>query len=1364
VRVNATLRAIALAALVPVVACSPAAQERGPAAAPPHTARAASSAPAPAPTPQPLAPQSAEAIARANAIVARHVAALGGLDKLRAVKSLRMTGTARFGGGDSFLEATFGTVQKRPGSLRVEVSFQGLTGVDAWDGKQMWSTEPWDGRRDPFRRSADESKELSQEADLDGPLVEWQAKGHRVDDLGTEDVDGTQAIKLRVVLADGDVEYRYLDPDTMLQMRLVRERRVRGVERITEADVGDYEQVAGVWIPFSYASGRKGAPRTTYITFDRAEANVEVDDALFAFPPAGTKVTKAVVAAPGAPAPSSALPPSAAGAAPALDSGVLSGLGARNIGSATMSGRVAAVAAYNEAGKTIVYVGAASGGVWKSRDGGTTFKPVFDKQPVQSIGAITVDPQRHDTVWVGTGESWTRNSVSIGDGIYKSTDGGATWTNMGLPESERIVRILVHPKNGDVVYACVPGKLWSDSADRGVYKTTDGGKTWALALKGGNLSTGCSGLAMDPGDPDVLFAGLWDFRRKGWTYRSGGESPTAPSGSGLHRTSDGGKTWTALTKDTNKGLPPGPWGRVEVTVAPSDAKTVYAFIESPDSALYASADGGATWEQRDKSRHMVWRPFYFARLVVDPTNPKRLFKPDLNLIVSEDGGKSFASTGGGSHGDWHDVWVDPDNPKHVIGGDDGGFWISWDGGNRWWKTDNLPISQFYRVSADAKDPYQVYGGLQDNASWVGVSSFPGGIAPARWEFLYGGDGFYVVVDPTDPDAVYAESQGGYIARVDRRTRAARDIQPKARYKEKLRFNWNSPIHASPTQKGTIYLGGQFLFRSKDRGDTWERISPDLTTNDPEKQKQEQSGGVTVDNSSAEMHTTIFTVAESPKDAKTIWAGTDDGNVQITRDSGKTWTNVAGNVPGLPKHSWVSWIEASRFDAATAYACFDRHTFGDMTPWVFRTTDYGRTWTRIVGPDKGVRGYAHVVKEDVVERRLLFVGTELGLFVSVDAGASWAEFKGGDFPAVAVRDLAVQPREHDLVIGTHGRGIWIVDDLTPLRALSADVLAKSAAFLPGRPVQQRMPGQGDWVEGDATFVGQSAPGGAVVTYYQRKRHTYGRLKLEVLDAAGKVVDTLNATTRRGVNRVGWTMQHKPARVPRAAQAAFNATQGPRVLPGTYTVRLTKGADVVETKLVVGLDRRAPFALADRKAQLDAATRIVATFGEMSDLTDRIDAARAACAARAKALPEKDALRVKVEAADAKLDEAKKKIVATKEGGAITGEERIREHLDILYGAVNGWEGRPAKYQLERIEALRKELADVQATFDAIVAQDLKPLEAPLREKNLEPIPTEKKAGADDGRLDPGEVIALRCVASRGRACDAPDRAAAATRGD
>ena len=1000
-----------------------------------------------------------------------------------------------------------------------------------------------------------------------------------------------------------------------------------------------------------------------------------------------------------------------------FDAATVSGLPARNIGSAVMSGRIAAIDAVEADGRVTVFVGAASGGVWKSVNGGTTYKPVFDRETVQSIGAVAIDPSNAKTVWVGTGEAWTRNSVSVGDGVYKSTDGGENWTNVGLKDSEHIAKILVDPKDGNTVLVCAVGHLWNDNDERGVFKTTDGGKSWKKVLAGANASTGCGLMSRSVNEPKTIYASTWDVRRQGWTFRSGGP------GSGLFKSTDGGDHWTEITDSNAKGLPAKPWGRIAVAVAPSKPQVVYANIESKKSALYRSDDGGASWNKLDASNYMIWRPFYFGNLIVDPKDENRIFKPDLILLLSNDGGKSFNRVSGGAHGDFHDVWINPNNPSVVIAGDDGGLWRSEDGGNLWKHQMNLPVSQFYHVSTDNSDPYHVYGGLQDNSSWVGDSSYPGGVSYSRWENMFGGDGFWMFEDPADPDYIYAEAQGAEIGRVNRYTHDGRNIKPLPNYGEKkLRFNWNSPIHMSPNEKGTIYLGGQFLFRSRDHGQTWDRISPDLTSNDPEKQKQEESGGVTIDNSAAEMHTTIYSISESPKNGQIIWVGTDDGNVQITRDGAKNWTNVVGNITDLPKNSWVSTVAASRFDEGTAYATFDRHTYGDLKPYAYKTADYGKTWTALGVQASGVKGYAHVITQDTVNPSLLFLGTEFGLWISVDGGERWAQYKGSDFPAaVPVNDIVVQARESDLVLATHGRGIWIIDDISPLRALTPELMSKEAALMPGKDAIQYFQANGGWPEGDEMISGRSRPNDAQITYYQRGRHIFGDLKIEILDENGKVVDNITGSKHRGLNRASWSMRVKGPAVPPAANALFEAAQGPRVLPGAYTVKMTKGDNVYTQKINVVLDPRAKYSVEDRKAQFDLTMKVYKLIEHMTYTVDAIEGVHRAANERAAKLPEKSPLRAQLAELGAKCDEWRSKIVATKEGGAITGEERIRELLGQLYGSVNGYEGRPTDYQAARTETLGHELEDIVTDFQKGTQKALAALNPTLKKNKLEAIP-------------------------------------------
>ena len=810
-------------------------------------------------------PLAAQATPTADAIVARYMQRVGGDQRLRAVLSIRRHG--KFYGGGGF-EADVTNENRRPNKVREEFTFGGLTGVTAFDGKSGWKIEPWAGKKDAEPLGEDETKGIVEDAEFDDPLFDSKERGNTVALVGMDQVEGTDVYKLTVTLAsNGDVRTYYLDAESCVPIKYEVKRTVRGAERWFEVELGDYKEVQGVLLPFSYAIGAKGsasADKAQY-SWDRITINPVVDDKRFAKPAAGDKVVPADAAGqPGTLGPSpSTLPapaPNASGfrAAPSsvvADSETISGLGARNIGSAAMSGRVTSIAAVHEGDRLTVYIGAASGGVWKSMNGGTTFTPMFDKQDVQSIGAIAIDPKDPKTIWAGTGEAWTRNSVSIGDGIYKSTDGGENWTNVGLRESERIAKILVDPTNRQHrVRLRDRARLWSDSDDRGVYNTTDGGKTWTKVLAGANASTGCSLMTMDPSIAENIVRRHVGFPAQGLDVpvrrrrtrqaeceRIVQEPPTVAT------------TWTELDDKSTKGLPASPWGRVAVTVAPSKPNVVYAFIEAvpPLNGLYRSDDGGETWEHRDRSQNMVWRPFYFANLIVDPRNENRVFKPDgvahrehrrrRELRADRRRRRTATSTTSGSI---------RSNTDHLIVGDDGGLWYSYDGGNKWWKAENLPISQFYHVSVDMDEPYHVYGGLQDNSSWVGESQFPGGITneplgkSVRRRRLLDVRRPVATRPTSTPNRRVATSAGS----TARRTRSATSSRCANYDEKKLRFNWNTPIHMSPNQKGTLYIGAQFLFRSRDHGQTWERISPDLTTNDPTKQQQEQSGGITVDNS------------------------------------------------------------------------------------------------------------------------------------------------------------------------------------------------------------------------------------------------------------------------------------------------------------------------------------------------------------------------------------------------------------------------------------------------------------------------------------------------------------------------------------
>jgi photosystem II stability/assembly factor-like uncharacterized protein len=999
-----------------------------------------------------------------------------------------------------------------------------------------------------------------------------------------------------------------------------------------------------------------------------------------------------------------------------LDSDTLSGLPIRAIGPAATGGRIADIAAVHEGSRLTIYVGSASGGVWKSVDGGTTFKPIFDKQPSLSIGSVAIDPSNPKTVWVGTGESWVRNSVSVGTGIYRSRDGGDNWEALGLADSEHISRVIVHPKDSNTVYACALGHLWNSNTERGVFETTDGGKTWNKLLYR-NDSTGCAEMVMDPQDASILYAAMWDVRREPHNFRSGGP------GSGLFKSTDAGATWHEL----RKGLPEGDLGRIGIAVAPSNHSRVYAVVEARNhTALFRSDDGGESWAETNNSFNVSGRPFYFARLAADPKNADRIYKPGFFLTVSEDGGKSFsaafsASEGPGDavHGDLHALWIDPENPDQMLLGTDGGVYQSLDRSAHWRFLNNLPVSQFYHVSADTADPYNVYGGLQDNGTWMGPSRATDAIANRHWRTIGIGDGFWAFSDPSDADFAYAEYQGGMISRFRKSTGESKDIKPLPRTGEpEFRFNWNAPIYMSPNHPGTIYLGAQFLFRSKDHGESWERISPDLTTNDPARQHQELSGGLTIDNSDAEKFETIYTIAESPKNGEVIWVGTDDGNVQVTRDGGKHWTNVAKDIPGLPAGTWVSTIEASHFDPAIAYATFDGHAAGDMKTHVYQTRDYGKTWTSLSTSD--LMGYAHVVRQDLVNANLLFAGTEFGLFISIDGGAHWAQLKGS-LPNVAVRDIAIHPRESDLMLATHGRGIYILDDLTPIRALTPELLAKDLVMLPSRPSVLVLPAGEQRFDGDSEFKGRTVPEAAAIVYYQKKRHIFGDLKLDIYDAKGQLVTSMQGDKRRGLNRVQWPERAKPPKMPPAAGLVENqyAFFGPQAQEGTYTVKLTKGKKTYTSEVKLVPDPRSKSTAADREIQHKTVTQLYDMLGQLTYIVDATNDLREQAKQRAGAATD-NSLKEQLNALVQKLEDFRSTLVSVKEGGMITGEKKLREHIGELYGAVNGYSGRPTQSEVESTAQMQKKLDEAGAQFQSIATAQIPPLNTALQGMNLDPL--------------------------------------------
>lgn len=972
---------------------------------------------------------------------------------------------------------------------------------------------------------------------------------------------------------------------------------------------------------------------------------------------------------------------------------IFGALRARQIGPAVMSGRVTDLEAHPTNSK-IFYVAAAGGGVWQTTNAGITFIPIFDKN-TQCIGAVKLDPNDPDkTIWVGTGETWTRNSVSVGDGIYKSTDGGQNWKNMGLPKSERISNIIINPKNSNEVFVGVMGALWSDSEERGIYKTIDGGLTWTKIFYI-NATTGCSELIQDPLNPDIMYASFWEFRRTAYSFNSGG------SNSALYKTTDGGKTWNKI----HNGFPSGKLGRIAVAVAPSNPSIVYAVLESEkpeDKGLYRSENAGISWMKLNGDFELVIRPFYFSRVVIDPKNPDIILKAGLQGYISKDGGKTFRSIGGGIHSDFHDYIFDPNDSNKIVVGTDGGVYRSWDGGSVWEMVKGLPLSQFYHVSFDHQKPYWVYGGLQDNGSWAGPSKKAGGIKNSDWVSVGYGDGFRVYPHPNNSNIVYSEMQGAdNIWRVDVSKSQSKTIKPYAEEGDpKLRFNWNAPLTTSFHQPDRIYVGSQFVHVSDDMGETWRKLSPDLTTNDPKKQLQEESGGLSADNSGAENHCTVFTINESPISKDIIWAGTDDGNIQVTTDGGKTWKNVTPNISSLPKNTWVYYIEPSHFDINTAYVVFDGHTRGDMKPYVLKTTDGGKTWKSIVNNQIPI--YVRCIKEDFKNPNLLFLGTEFGLYVTIDGGQNWAKFEN-NMPAVAVHYLALHPEENALIMATHGRGIIIIDDITPLRAITEDALQKELDFIKVSPAVinesvsfQSFPAVGE-------YVGDNPVTAARIVYFLNKRHTFGKMTMEVFDANGTKVADLIPGKSKGINEVQWNYTLNPPKTAKGKTFTFAGFAGPTVPAGNYIVKITKGNQTFTQEIELKYDENSIHTIDERKLRDEKSMELYSMMEALAYEVDKLDLLQKTAEEILPLLKDKKlAKQLNLAGYIKEIEDLRSVLVVTKGDNYVgASEPQLREKIATLYGEVIGYAGKPSNAQLANLRLLTSRLQDAKVKVNNVV---------------------------------------------------------------
>lgn len=1012
--------------------------------------------------------------------------------------------------------------------------------------------------------------------------------------------------------------------------------------------------------------------------------------------------------------------------AAAYDSSMLQEFAWRPIGPAVTSGRVVDLAVAegpDYAGRygTLLYAAAASGGVWKSINAGTTWEPVFDKQTTASIGDIALAPSNSQIVWVGTGEANNQRSSSWGDGVYKSENGGKTWTNMGLKTSQHIGRIVVHPTNPNIVYVAAVGPLWTDGGERGLYKTTDGGKTWKGVLII-SPHTGVTDVAMDPTDPNIMYAAAFQRQRKAYSFVGGGPE------SGIYKSIDGGDTWTRLTE----GLPTGDIGRIGLDISRSQPRTVYATMETKSPEVYRSDDYGASWKKTGTYFEFPW---YMSQIRVDPKNPDRVYLLGVPIFVSEDGGATSHPIAQAAHVDYHAMWIDPTDPDHFIVGNDGGVYISHDRGATVDFVSNLPIAQYYAIDVDNRLPfYYVYGGLQDNNSWAGPSQTRNrqGITSSDWYVTVGGDGFYSAVDPTDPNVAYAESQNGGIIRYDVKTGEQKSIQPEAKIgAENLRYNWSVPIVISPHDHNTVYFGAQYLFRSSSRGDSWEQLGGDLTRH-LDRDKLPLMGKTWPETAVARHAGTadfgnISTIDESPLKKGLIYVGTDDGLIQVTRDGGATFTKI-DKFPGVPDQTYVSRVVASSHDEGTVYATFDGHRSNDFNAYVLKSTDYGKTWTSIKSnlPVSSVQ----VIREHPRAANLLFIGNEVGAFYSGNGGASWSKLQY-NLPTVPVHDIKIHPRENDLIIGTHGRGIFIIDDITPLEKLAEADRAGKFYLFPAKPVtlfnyNSSIPGgvRGAGSLGERSYSAPNPPFGSTLTYYVKDSLPKGRaLSLAIFDATGKKVRDLTVNSKAGMHRATWDLRlgapyYSPPRAGAAGGRGNGGPQGAFVLPGHYVARLTLAgrgdsvqAQTVETPVIVNPDPLISLTPAEYQAlyafRVNAAeqqARVQAVVRSAEQIKDQMTEVKAAL----KNVSSADSLSRQVNAVDREVDSILKNVRGDQGAAPRDADDKnkfepsIQDRVNQVANEVGDVSSPPTQLQRETLESAMKDLARETARLNTLLS--------------------------------------------------------------